>query len=49
MALPLVIDIGSTDVMAALRELKEEVGTRVCLMFSSMAEAHLLATQEVSC
>jgi hypothetical protein len=39
MALPMVIDVGSTDVMAALRRLKEEVeqkrGTRMYLVLSA--------------
>jgi hypothetical protein len=46
-ALPLIIDVGSADVMAALLKLKEEVerkrGTRMRMVFSGAAEAHLLA------
>jgi hypothetical protein len=46
-ALPLIIDVGSADVMAALLELKNEVerkrGTRMRMVFSGAAEAHLLA------
>jgi len=45
--LPLIIEVGSADVMAALLQLKEEVeqkrGTRIRLVFSGAAEAHLLA------
>ncbi|KAI0307234.1 hypothetical protein B0F90DRAFT_1686479 [Multifurca ochricompacta] len=48
-ALPLVINVGSADVMAALLALKEEVeqkrGTRMRLVFSGAAEAHLLAKE----
>ena len=48
-ALPLIIDVGSADVMAALLELKEEVeqkrGTRMRVVFSGAAEAHLLAKE----
>lgn len=48
-ALPLIIDVGSADVMAALLKLKEEVeqkrGTRMRLVFSGAAEAHLLAKE----
>jgi len=48
-ALPLVIDVGSADVMAALLKLKEEVeqkrGTSMRLVFSGAAEAHLLAKE----
>jgi hypothetical protein len=48
-ALPLIIDVGSADVMAALLRLKEEVerkrGTRMRLVFSGAAEAHLLANE----
>ncbi|KAI9507549.1 hypothetical protein F5148DRAFT_102021 [Russula earlei] len=47
--LPLVIDVGSADVMAALLKLKEEVeqkrGTRMRIVFSGAAEAHLLAKE----
>jgi hypothetical protein len=47
--LPLVIDVGSADVMAALLELKEEIeqkrGTMMRLVFSGAAEAHLLARE----
>jgi hypothetical protein len=52
-AVPLVIDVGSADVMAALLELKEEVeqkrGTRMRLVFSGAAEAHLLAREIGRC
>jgi hypothetical protein len=48
-ALPLIIDVGSADVMAVLLELKEEVerkrGTRLRMVFSGAAEAHLLAKE----
>jgi hypothetical protein len=48
-ALPLIIDVGSADVMAALLELKEEVerkrGTKMRIVFSGAAEAHLLAEE----
>lgn len=48
-ALPLIIDVGSADVMTALLKLKEEVerkrGTRMRLVFSGAAEAHLLASE----
>ncbi|KAI0251330.1 hypothetical protein BJV78DRAFT_1282605 [Lactifluus subvellereus] len=48
-ALPLVVDVGSADVMAALLKLKEEVeqkrGSRMRLVFSGAAEAHLLAKE----
>ncbi|KAI0004939.1 hypothetical protein BJV74DRAFT_805840 [Russula compacta] len=47
--LPLVIDVGSADVMAALLKLKEEVeqkrGTRMRVAFSGATEAHLLAKE----
>lgn len=48
-ALPLVIDVGSADVMAALLKLKAEVeqnrGTSMRMVFSGAAEAHLLAKE----
>ncbi|KAH9045482.1 hypothetical protein EDB85DRAFT_35113 [Lactarius pseudohatsudake] len=48
-ALPLVIDVGSADVMAALLKLKDEVeqkrGTVMRMVFSGAAEAHLLARE----
>lgn len=51
--LPLIIDVGSADVMAALLNLKEEVerkrGTRMRLVFSGAAEAHLLAKEISRC
>jgi hypothetical protein len=52
-ALPLIIDVGSADVMAALLKLKEEVerkrGSRMRLVFSGAAEAHLLANEIGRC
>jgi hypothetical protein len=52
-ALPLIIDVGSADVMAVLLKLKEEVerkrGTRMRLVFSGAAEAHLLAKEIGGC
>jgi hypothetical protein len=52
-ALPLIIDVGSADVMAALLKLKDEVerkrGTRMRLVFSGAAEAHLLAKEISKC
>ncbi|KAI9448109.1 hypothetical protein H4582DRAFT_2107502 [Lactarius indigo] len=48
-ALPLVIDVGSADVMAALLKLKDEVeqkrGTVMRMVFSGATEAHLLAKE----
>ncbi|KAI0268341.1 composite domain of metallo-dependent hydrolase [Gloeopeniophorella convolvens] len=48
-ALPLIVDVGSADAMAALLQLKEEVeqkrGTRMRLVFSGAAEAPLLAKE----
>ena len=52
-ALPLIVDVGSADVMAALLKLKEEVeqkrGSRMRLVFSGAAEAHLLAREIGRC
>ena len=52
-ALPLVIDVGSADVMAALLKLKAEVeqnrGTAMRMVFSGAAEAHLLAKEIGGC
>ena len=52
-ALPLVIDVGSADVMAALLKLKAEVeqnrGTRMRMVFAGAAEAHLLAKEIGGC
>ncbi len=52
-ALPLVIDVGSADVMAALLKLKDEVeqkrGTVMRMVFSGAAEAHLLAKEIGGC
>ena len=51
--LPLVIDVGSADVMAALLKLKVEVeqkrGTVMRMVFSGAAEAHLLAKEIGRC
>jgi hypothetical protein len=51
--LPLIIDVGSADVMAALLQLKEEVerkrGTRMRVVFSGAAEAYLLAREIGRC
>jgi hypothetical protein len=52
-ALPLIVDVGSADVMAVLLRLKDEVerkrGTRMRLVFSGAAEAHLLAKEIGRC
>ncbi len=52
-ALPLVIDVGSADVMAALIKLKDEVeqkrGTVMRMVFSGATEAHLLAKEIGRC
>ena len=47
--MPLIIDVGNADIMATLLQLKADVedkkGTRMKMVFSGAAEAHLLAAE----
>lgn len=48
-SVPLIVEVGSADIMATLLQLKADVedkkGTRMRMVFSGAAEAHLLAEE----
>jgi hypothetical protein len=50
---PLVIDVGNADIMATLLILKAEIenrfGSRMRMVFSGAAEAHILAQEIRGC